>query len=329
MRWRPREPRRAARTLPAGIALLAAVACGDSAPRGAGPPAAEPSPTTSATPSVSGSSTASPDDPPTSPPALATDPGRPYVLGVVGDWGVDREPVRQVVRAMTRFNGARPLDAVLTTGDNAYCCGTTAQSQFARRMMTPFRAARTPIYPALGNHDVGTENGAAFMRVFGMTKRWYAVNVGPVQVVVLDSNRVSDAAQLTFLKNVLAAPRPGAFRVVTFHHPGWSCSAHNPHTGVVERWAPLFGTKVDLVLTGHNHTYERFRASNGVPYVTTGGGGAGLYSSAAAACRGLHEVQYLKTAHHAVRLVATRASLKLEGIGVDGKAFDSITLAPR
>lgn len=317
MRWGRREPHRPAL---AALALLAAVACGGSAPRGAGPGTTEPSATATPPTTVS----ASPTPSPTSSPA-----GRPYVIGVIGDYGVDAQPVRQVVRAMTRFNVGRPLDAVLTTGDNAYCCGTRTQAEFARRMLTPFRRVGTPVHPALGNHDVRTEDGAAFMRVFGVTKRWYTVNVGPVQVVVLDSTKVSSATQLTFLKNVLAAPRPRPFRVVVFHHPGWSCSAHAPHTGVVERWAPLFGTKVDLVLTGHNHTYERFKAASGVPYVTTGGGGAGLYSSARVACRGLHAVQYLKTVHHAVRLVATGNALRIEGVGVDGKAFDSVTVRPR
>ncbi|HVF05813.1 MAG TPA: metallophosphoesterase [Frankiaceae bacterium] len=316
MRWRPREPRRPA---PAALALLTALACGGPAPREAAPATTGPSATTSPSVSVSASPTPSP----------TPSAGRAYVIGVIGDYGVDREPVRRVVRAMTRFNRTRPLDAVLTTGDNAYCCGTRTQSEFARRLLAPFRTTGTPVYPALGNHDVGTEDGAAFMRVFGMTKRWYTVTIGPVQVVVLDSTKVSSATQLQFLRNVLAAPRPRPFRVVVFHHPGWSCSAHNPHTGIVERWAPLFGTKVDLVLTGHNHTYERFKASTGVPYVTTGGGGAGLYSSAGVACRGLHKVQYLKTAHHAVRLVATRTSLRLDGIGADGTTFDSVTVRPR
>ena len=305
----------------AAVGLALVTACNGAAPRGSAPsPTATVPATVPATPSPT---------PSTQETANLTDPGRPYVLGVIGDWGVDDTPVRQVVRRMTRFNGPRRLDAVLTTGDNAYCCGSDSQSRFAWRMLAPFREVRTPIHPALGNHDVVTEGGAAFMRVFGMTRRWYTVEVGPVQVVVLDSTRVSNATQLAFLKNVLSKPRPGAFRIVTFHHPGWSCSAHSAEPNVVAKWLPLFGTKVDLVLAGHNHTYERFTSSAGTPYVTTGGGGARLYSSARAACRGSGRIRYLKTAHHAVRLVATRAELRLEAVAVDGTVFDELTLTPR
>ena len=305
----------------AAVALALATACNETGPR-----AGAPSPTPTAPATVPGTTTPTPSADET---ANVTDPGRPYVLGVVGDWGLDNATVRQVVRRMTRFNGPRRLDAVLTTGDNAYCCGNESQSRFAWGLLAPFREVRTPVHPALGNHDVVSRGGATFMRVFGMTRRWYTVEVGPVQVVVLDSTRASDAGQLAFLKGVLAKPRPGAFRVVTFHHPGWSCSAHAPEPNVVAKWLPLFGTKVDLVLAGHNHTYERFASPSGTAYVTTGGGGAQLYSSARVACRSSGRVRFLKTVHHAVRLVATRTELRLEAVAVDGTVFDKITLTPR
>ena len=312
---RPREPRR--RGL-AALALLAAVACGTADRAGTAPSASSAAPTPSATTTTS-----------TPHPLTPSPTGRPYVVGVIGDWGVDGTAVRQVVGAMARFNGPRPLDAVFTTGDNAYNRGTETESQRSRRLIAPLRNAGVPIHPALGNHDVVTEGGAVFMRAFGMRRRWYTVTVGAAQFVILDSTRVTDAAQTTFLKNVLAAPRPGAFRVVAFHHPGWSCSAHSPHPDVVRHWLPLFGTKVDLVLSGHNHTYERFEGTGGVPYVTTGGGGATLYSSATLACRGQGKVRHLKTAHHALRLTVTATALRVEAVGVDGTAFDKFTLAPR
>lgn len=315
MRRRPREPRRAA-------ALLAALALAACSPRGE--PAASPPATASSPPA-----TASPSPAASTPPATVEPPaGRSYVIGVLGDYGVDAPAVRQVVRAMGRFNGGRPLDAVVTTGDNAYCCGSAAQSAFAWRMLAPLRPA--PVYAALGNHDVQTRDGATFMRAFGMRQRWYTARVGPVEVVVLDSTRVSDPRQLAFLKGVLARPRAGAFRVVAFHHPAWSCSAHGPdETSARTRWLPLFGDEVDLVLAGHNHTYERFTGTGGTPYVTTGGGGAQLYPSARPACRGAGDYAFLRTVHHAVRLVATERSLRLEAVGVDGAAFDSVTIAPR
>ena len=304
---------------PAGavLALALTAACapsGRSATGPSSPPAASPK-----TPVVSASALPSP----------VTPPGRKYVIGVIGDYGFDALPVRQVVRAMRGFDGGRPLDAVATTGDNAYCCGTAEQARFARRLLDPVLRGGTKLYPSLGNHDVYTDGGPSFMNAFPMAKRWYTANVGPVQLVVLDSTRTSSRTQLAFLRGVLATPRPGSFRVVLFHHPGWSCSAHPPEPGVVQRWLPIFGDDVDLVLAGHNHTYERFSGLDGTTYVTTGGGGAKLYASSALTCRGTGKVRFVRTAHHAVRLVATRASLRVDAVGLDGKTFDSVTLAPR
>lgn len=308
MRWRAREPRRAAFAV---AALLALAGC-----RGGSPaPAASPHPTPSVTVT---SATASP-----------AAPEREYVIGVLGDWGVDDEPVRRVVAAMGGFNGGAPLDAVLTTGDNAYCCGTSRQSAFAKRVLGPLTSRGTPVYASLGNHDVATAGGTPFMEAFGMKHRWYKARVGPVEVVVLDANRTSDSSQLAFVREVVATPRPAPFRVVVFHQPGWSCSAHGPDDGVVSRWMPLFGDAVDLVLAGHNHTYERFEAKDGTPYVTTGGGGAKLYPSVRAACRGPLDVKFIKTVHHAVRLTATSRQLRVEAVDVHGAVFDKVTVTAR
>lgn len=313
MRHGGREPR-----LFAALAFAALVACGSPAPPAASP--SGPVPTTSAASS----------GPTATPPPVTASPAPETVVGVIGDYGVDAAAVRQVVAAMTRFDGGRPLDAVVTTGDNAYPKGTAEQAAFARRVLDPLLRGGTPIHPALGNHDVAAADGAAVMRAFGMRRRWYTATVGAIEVVVLDSTRVGDAGQLAFLRGVLARPRPTAFRVVAFHHPAWSCSAHGPdETDARDRWLPLFGTKVDLVLAGHNHTYERFVGPGGAAYVTTGGGGAQLYASARPACRGAGRIAFLRTVHHAVRLVATERTLRVEAVDVHGVVFDAVTLTSR
>jgi acid phosphatase len=315
---RRREPRGLVAAALAAALVLAG--CGGGGPDAAPSPAASaPSPiaTVSATPTATPRATAKPS------PAA-----RPTVLGVLGDWGVDDAPVRRVVRMMRGLNGGRPLDAIVTTGDNAYPRGTAAEAAFARRVIAPLRASGTPLYAALGNHDAVTDGGRHVMAALDMPARWYERRVGAVQLVVLDSTRPTDAAQLAFLDRTLAAPRRAAFRVVVFHHPVSSCSAHDPVRQVREAWVPRFADRVDLVLAGHNHTYERFTAA-GTPYVTTGGGGAPLYPSVRAACRGHGRIAFYKTVHHAVRLTATPDRLLVEAVGLDGAAFDSVTVSPR
>jgi hypothetical protein len=279
-----------------------------------GSPAATPTPAAPTTPPVT-------TLPLTTPPAPA---GVPTVIGVLGDFGVDDAPVRQVVALMRGFG---PLAAVVTTGDNAYQSGTAAEAAFARRMLDPLLGGRTPLYAALGNHDEVTRDGRRVMAALGIPAHWYTARVGPVELVVLDANRPEDKAQLAFLRGVLARPRAAAFRVVVFHQPAAACSFHKPDPGVVRSWVPLFAGRVDLVLSGHNHTYERFAGAGGLPYVTTGGGGAPLYPSFASMCLGPATNVFLRTAYHAVRLTVTERTLRLDAVGLDGKTFDSVTVS--
>ena len=247
-------------------------------------------------------------------------PGAPTVIGVLGDWGYQGGRAADVVRLMSSWR----LDAVVTTGDNAYGGGRVTEAAFAKRTIAPLlRGGSVPLYASLGNHDVHTRDGQYVMRDLGIPAHWYARVVGPVQFVVLDANRPSDPAQQAFLRGVLDAPRPVPFRVVVFHQPAWSCSLHGVDPGVAQSFVPLFRDRVDLVLAGHNHTYERFMAGR-VPYVTTGGGGAPLYPSIPGTCRGSARVAFVKTVYHAVRLTATPDRLLLEAIGLDGKPFDRV-----
>lgn len=130
--------------------------------------------------------------------------------------------------------------------------------------------------------------------------------VGSVAFVGLDSNDVSyelpanrgwtQGAQTRWLERTLAdlrAKGSGVDFIVAFmHHGPYSTSnTHASEGGVREAWAPLFDRfGVDLVISGHNHCYERtlpLRAgkvssasttavdsSQGTTYVTAGGGGA-------------------------------------------------------
>jgi ABC-type sulfate transport system permease component len=57
------------------------------------------------------------------------------------------------------------------------------------------------------------------------------------------------------------------------HHPAFSSSKHGSEEPVRKRWVPLFaGAGIKLVLSGHDHDYERTTPQSGVTYITTGGG---------------------------------------------------------
>lgn len=250
------------------------------------------------------------------------------VLGVLGDFGTARSEAPRVVARMARFAGDRPLAAVITTGDNAYPSGRPAEVVRARAYLNPLLRRGTRLVASLGNHDVATDGGRPAQRGLDMPARWYTTTVGPLEVVVLDSNRTGDGAQLAFLRRVLLTQRT-PFRAVVFHHPPAACSHHAGDTNVRRRWLPLLKGRIDLLLAGHNHTYERFLGDGGIPWITTGGGGAPLYPSLLTRCSGGAAPVLVRTVHHALRLRVTPTRLTVEAIGTDGAVFDRVVSAPR
>jgi predicted phosphodiesterase len=140
--------------------------------------------------------------------------------------------------------------------------------------------ARTPLFPALGNHE---ENDPLYFDLFYLpgNERWYTFDYGNARFICLqiDGYGAFDpgSEQYAWLEGALAANvQPWLF--VYFHVP--------PYTSVEDAWesivrqslSPLFERYgVDLVLNGHKHNYERNEV-NGITYIVTGGGGAPLYA---------------------------------------------------
>jgi 3',5'-cyclic AMP phosphodiesterase CpdA len=109
-----------------------------------------------------------------------------------------------------------------------------------------------------------------------MPGRYYRRAIGPVELYLLDSNDVDDA-QTTWLRRTLSRSR-ARWKLAVFHHPAFTCGAYESHPAVVARWVPLFERyRVRLVLSGHDHNYQRFAPRRGVRYLVHGGGGRGLY----------------------------------------------------
>jgi Calcineurin-like phosphoesterase len=239
------------------LALLAAVLAGCD-PSGAG------------TASTTGSSS-------TAPATLEEEPTGQVRSGLVafGDFGGgDAQPA--VAGAMERWAAGHRVDALVTTGDNVYQRGEPGK--FAAQLDLPYRELRRtrPLWATLGNHDVRDGHGADQLRYLGLPGLPYTKSLPGLQLLFLDANRV-DAAQASWLDARLGEPGP-ALRVVVFHQPAWSCSAHDSTQAVGQRWLPVIERhRVALVLNGHDHNYQRFVSDGGVTYVVTGGGGRSLY----------------------------------------------------
>ncbi len=227
----------------------------------------------------------------------ATGPDTPRVhFTAMGDFGTGGSLQTKVLAVLGK--PSRAGEFLLTLGDNAYSSGTDAE--FQSNMFKPMAAVlrQTPLFPTPGNHEYVTNLAKPYLDAFYLpannpakSERFYSFDWGPVHFASLDSNcrtfTVSDcttASQKAWLAQDLAATtRP--WKIVFFHHPIWSSGEHGSTAAMQREFTPLFEQyKVDLVLTGHDHNYERSKpmkgtavaSSGGIPYIVVGSGGATL-----------------------------------------------------
>jgi uncharacterized protein (TIGR03437 family) len=126
------------------------------------------------------------------------------------------------------------------------------------------------------------------------------------------------------------------FKVVYFHHPpyGFGPNEADELTALArEHIVPIVERHgVQLVINGHEHSYQRSHSirggeiveqNRGTTYITTGGGGNGLYP--------VHEHRLVTrghSVHHYLRVRAETGKATVEAVDLRGRVFDTVTLAP-
>ena len=240
-----------------------------------------------------------------------------FEFAVIGDFGTGDEDQRAVAEALREWSRRHPIEAVVTTGDNIYEDGHP--EEFPEAWHQPYgwvdRAGITVI-ASVGNHDIETDAGAPVMELFSMPGRWYAHRFGPVELFVLDGNRPTDPRQLTWLGHALRRSR-APWKVAVFHQPAYSC--HRGGTPEIRaRWVPvLLAGGVDLVLSGHDHNYQRFRVQE-MAFVVSGGGGAALDRVGECPAGTPAPLAEIDDRHHFLYGQATSGRLSLQAVPVPG-----------
>ncbi len=216
----------------------------------------------------------------TPPLAGTVKPTRIWVLGDMGFGSVEQNQVRD---AYYNYTGNTYTDLWLWLGDNAYNSGTDAEYQnyvFENRYEKMLK--QTVVWPSAGNHemyasDATTETGPYYEMFSFPTngeaggvpsghKAYYSYDYANIHFVVLESTtasfRVNGGAMMTWLQSDLAANNQ-KWTVVYFHHAPYSKGSHDSdaESAMIEmrqNFNPILEQyKVDLVLTGHSHNYER------------------------------------------------------------------------
>ena len=155
---------------------------------------------------------------------------------------------------------------VFAAGDNAYESGTAAE--FANCYGPTWGRFKARTRPVPGNHEYKSAGAAPYFAYFGSRagdpgKGWYAYDVGTWRVYSLNSNCASvggcgpGSAQETWLRADLAE-NPRECVAAVWHHPLFSSGAHGNYSSSRPLWQALYEAGADIVITGHDHDYERF-----------------------------------------------------------------------
>jgi 3',5'-cyclic AMP phosphodiesterase CpdA len=252
--------------------------------------------------------------------ATAAAPGtkEPVRFVMVGDTGNGSPAQAAVARRMS----AEPFDFIVFMGDIAYTAGR------ANELQTNFFAVYrdffkyVPAYPSIGNHERRTREGRPYFESFVLPEpeRYYSFDWGDIHFVALDTTE-RDREQLAWLEKDLANQKRRW--VIAFgHHAMYSNALRDgQQVAVRQSFAKILTDhKVDLVVMGHEHHYERFRIAD-VNYIVSGGGGGRLHKF-----RGASQALKQATVHHFLAFEVTDTKLVMRAIDIDGKEIEKLEL---
>jgi tetratricopeptide (TPR) repeat protein len=206
----------------------------------------------------------------------------PTRIWVLGDSGTANKNARAVRDAFVAYSGGQTPDLWLMLGDNAYLSGSEAQYQKAVFEMYPHQLATSVLWPTRGNHEKlrdGPSND--YYDLFTMptraeaggrpsgTEAYYSFDYANIHFICLDSEgsiRRPEGAMLTWLAADLASATQ-EWLIAFWHHPPYSKGSHDSDdvkdsgrrlVDMREFALPILEAGgVDLVMTGHSHSYER------------------------------------------------------------------------
>jgi len=193
-------------------------------------------------------------------------------FAVIGDTGTGSDKQQDLADVMVRYHGAFPFEFVLMMGDNLY--GGESATDFEAKFSEPYKqllAQNVKFYATLGNHDMALQTNYVNFNMNG--KEYYRIKKGNVAFYSLNSNYM-DKKQVEWLEGELAKDT-SEWKVAFMHHPPYSSGGkHGSDKQLREVVEPIFVKYgVNVVLTGHDHFYERIVPQKGIYYFVSGAGG--------------------------------------------------------
>jgi acid phosphatase type 7 len=237
--------------------------------------------------------------------------------------------------ATARLLGKIP-GTVFTVGDNAYQSGTSSEFNNCYKPSWGQYKARTK--PAPGNHEYNTAGASGYFNYFdsaagSASKGYYSYNRGDWHIVSLNSmcEKVggcgATSPMVSWLKKDLAANSGKKCTLAYFHHPLLSSGEHGNQKKMRPTWNALYAANAEVVVSGHDHSYERFApqkpdgsrdAVRGIREFVVGTGGGEHYPFAT--IKPNSQVRNAKT-FGVLRLTLSSGTYTWKFVPVAGKTF--------
>ena len=216
-----------------------------------------------------------------------------YTLIGAGDIASSSTAAESTAKLLDAAVAADSNTIVFTAGDNAYPSGSA--SDYSKYYDPTWGRHKARTRPSPGNHEYLTSEASGYLNYFcpntancsfpGGTKQlYYSYNLGNWHLISLNSELIN-SSQLAWLQNDLAVHSSSCI-LAYWHKPRFSSgSVDGSNPNLQPFWDALFAAKADVVVVGHEHSYERFAKMspsgsadpNGIRQFVVGTGGAGAY----------------------------------------------------
>ena len=252
-----------------------------------------------------------------------------YAYGDTRSYPSDHDDVAQCIKnKLTTYPESQTF--ILSSGD--LVSDGDSETDWDEQFFSPdyeniqYMLANLPYVATVGNHE---GNGVLFDKYFpysmyeSSSAFYYSFDYANAHISVIDqyTSYGTGSAQYNWLENDLSSSdKPWKF--ILLHEPGWSAGGHSNNYDVQSIIQPLCETyNVQFVISGHNHYYSR-AVVNSVNHVTTGGGGAPLYSPNASASN----IVTVDESHHYCKIDINNNHLTFTAIRADCSEIESFTL---
>ena len=255
-------------------------------------------------------------------------------FAVIGDFGEAGETLQAVADIVLSWEP----DFIITTGDNNYPDGEAATidanvGQYFHEYIFPYvgqygdGAQENLFFPTLGNHDWNTNNAQPYLDYFSLpgNERYYDFVWGPVHLFSIDSDsREPDgigrsSIQAAWLNEALAESS-SPWKIVYTHLPPFSSGQHGSQLAL--QW-PFQEWGASMVISGHDHDYERLEIDS-FPYFVNGLGGSSVRYYFKETISG-SQVRY-RLMSGAMLVEARSNQIQLSFVNIAGEIIDTYSL---